>query len=78
VRGGRGFPTEVSGLSWDLCLARRAATVAAVAVLLSLLVVAAADAGDPWPLRLCLTAARAPLAGAITGDLAGDPHPVGC
>ncbi len=50
---------------WDLCLARRAATVAAVTVLLTLLVVAATDAGGPWPVRLGMTAALAPLAGAI-------------
>jgi hypothetical protein len=39
--------------------------VAGVAVLLVLLVVAATDAGGPWSLRLGMTAALAPLAGAI-------------
>jgi hypothetical protein len=51
--------------SYDRSLARRAAAVAGVAVLVALLVVAATDAGGPWPARLGMTAALAPLCGAL-------------
>ena len=51
--------------AWDRCLARRAAMVGAVAVLTALIVVAATDAGGPWSLRLGMTAALAPLCGAL-------------
>jgi hypothetical protein len=50
---------------WDLALARRAAAIAGVSVLLTLLVVAATDAGGPWSARLGMTAALAPLCGAL-------------
>ncbi len=50
---------------WDLSLARRAALIGAVALATSLIVVAATDAGGPWSLRLGMTAALAPLCGAL-------------
>jgi hypothetical protein len=46
-------------------MARRAAAIAAVATLVVLLVVAATDAGGPWSSRLGMTAALAPLVGAL-------------
>jgi hypothetical protein len=51
--------------AWDLALGRRAAGIAGVAALVSLLVVAATDGGSPWPLRLGMTSALAPLCGAL-------------
>lgn len=50
---------------WDRSLARRAATVGAVAAITTLIVVAATDAGGPWSLRLGMTAALAPICGAL-------------
>jgi len=55
--------------AWDRSLGRRAATIGAVAIAVTLLVVAATDAGGPWSLRLGMTAALAPLCGAL-GTLA--------
>jgi hypothetical protein len=51
--------------AWDLRLALRAAGIAAIASLVTLLVVAATDAGGPWSSRLGMTAGLAPVAGAL-------------
>lgn len=51
--------------AWDRALARRAAGIAGVAAVVSLLVVAATDGGGAWPLRLGMTSALAPLCGAL-------------
>jgi hypothetical protein len=52
-------------LGWDLCLARRAAAVGGVLVLLTLVIVAATDAGGTLATRVGMTAALAPLSGAV-------------
>jgi hypothetical protein len=57
------------GYAYDRSLCLRAAAVAALASLVTLLVVAATDAGEPWAARLGMTSALAPLSGAL-GTLA--------
>ena len=51
--------------AWDRRLARRAAGIAAVAAVATLLIVATTDDGAPWPRRLAMWAALAPVAGAL-------------
>ena len=51
--------------AYDRSLCLRAAAVAALSSLVTLLVVAATDAGGPWTSRLGMTAALAPLSGAL-------------
>jgi hypothetical protein len=55
--------------AWARCLAQRAIVVGAVAAATTLVVVAATDAGGPWDQRLGMSAALAPICGAL-GTLA--------
>jgi hypothetical protein len=56
---------ERGGLAWDRRLGGRAAGIAVVVVAVTLIIVAATDEGGPWPQRLGMTAALAPVAGAL-------------
>ena len=56
---------ERGGLAWDRRLGARAAGIACVVTVVILMVVAATDEGGPWPQRLGMTAALAPVAGAL-------------
>jgi hypothetical protein len=54
-----------AAITWDLCLARRASAVGGLAAVLTLVIVATTDAGGTLVSRLGMTAALAPLAGAL-------------
>jgi hypothetical protein len=56
-------------VSWDTCLALRAATVGGVVTLVALLIIASTDAGGTWPSRLAMAAALTAPCGAV-GTLA--------
>jgi hypothetical protein len=51
--------------AWDRRLAARAVAIAAIAATVTLVIVAATDDGAPWPRRLAMWAALAPVAGAL-------------
>lgn len=57
--------------AWDRGLGLRAASLAAIAALVTVIVIAATDEGGPWSVRLGMAAALAPIAGALgaTGAL---------
>ncbi len=51
--------------AWDLRLGRRAAALAGITALFTLLIIAATDEGAPFARRLGMAAALAPIAGAV-------------
>jgi hypothetical protein len=51
--------------AWDVRLARRAAAIAGITALFTLLIIAATDEGAPFARRLGMAAALGPIAGAV-------------